>query len=134
MNRDNNLNSLIDSSRQYKTRTQPFYCDDDVFAMDMQKVITRKWMLVDHCSRIPDAGQYFVFETGHESIIVIRDTDLTINAFFNVCRHRGSVICLEKQGKSKRLTCPYHGWSYGLDGSLKAARFMPEGFDSLFHI
>jgi len=133
MNRDNNLNSLIDSSRQYKTRTQPFYCDDDVFAMDMQKVITRKWMLVDHCSRIPDAGQYFVFETGHESIIVIRDTDLTINAFFNVCRHRGSVICLDKQGKSKRLTCPYHGWSYGLDGSLKAARFMPEGFDPLEH-
>ncbi len=124
----NDINTLIESARQTSTRSQPFYCDDDVFALDMQKVVTRKWLLVDHVSRIPEAGQFFLYEVGQESIIVIRDNDLKINALFNVCRHRGSLVCLEKTGTRKRLTCPYHAWTYGLDGSLQATRFMPEDF------
>lgn len=133
MTSDNKFKQLIESARQHQVRTRSYYCDDEAFALDMQKVVKRKWLLVDHCSRIPEAGQYFVYQLGQESIIVIRDLDLTINAFFNVCRHRGSLLCLEKQGKRKRLTCPYHGWTYGLDGSLKAARYMPEGFNPAEH-
>ena len=127
------LNSLIESARQESVRAQPFYCDEDVFGLDMQKVVTRKWLLVDHVSRIPEPGQFFLYEVGLESIIVIRDNDGTINALFNVCRHRGSLVCLEKEGKRNRLTCPYHAWTYGLDGSLQSARFMPEDFKPLDH-
>jgi Rieske 2Fe-2S family protein len=99
----------------------------------MQAVVSRKWLLVDHVSRIPESGQYFLYEVGQESIIVIRDEQMNINALFNVCRHRGSVVCLEPEGQRKRLTCPYHAWTYSLDGSLHAARFMPEDFDPLTH-
>jgi Rieske 2Fe-2S family protein len=121
------------NARQNSTRLQPFYCDDDVFALDMKKVVCRKWLLVDHVSRIPEPGQFFLYEVGQESIIVIRDSDSEINALFNVCRHRGSLVCLEKEGKRARLTCPYHSWTYGLDGSLKAARYMPDDFIASDH-
>jgi len=133
MNSKNKIDSLIASADQTSTRAQAFYCDEDVFALDMQKVVMRKWLLVDHVSRIPEAGQFFLYEVGQESIIVIRENDLKINALFNVCRHRGSLICLEKSGKRKRLTCPYHAWTYALDGSLKAANLMPEDFDPSAH-
>jgi len=71
----NKINSLVDSARLNSTRTQPFYCDDDIFALDMQKVVSRKWLLVDHVNRIPEPepGQFFLYEVGPESIIVIRD-------------------------------------------------------------
>ena len=129
----NKMDALIESARLQSPRTQPFYCDDDVFAMDMEKIVSRKWLLIDHVSRIPEPGQFFLYEVGQESIIIIRDNDMKVNALFNVCRHRGSVICLEKQGKRNRLTCPYHAWTYGLDGSLKAARSMPEDFNAKEH-
>ncbi len=129
----NKMEALIESARLQSPRTQPFYCDDDVFAMDMEKIVSRKWLLIDHVSRIPEPGQFFLYEVGQESIIIIRDNDMKVNALFNVCRHRGSVICLEKQGKRNRLTCPYHAWTYGLDGSLQAARLMPEDFNAKEH-
>ena len=123
------IQRLIDDARRGSSQTRPFYRDDDVFAWDMQRIISRKWLLVDHVSRIPEPGQFFLYEVGQESIIIVRENEATINAFFNVCRHRGSLVCLEKEGRRKHLICPYHAWSYGLDGTLKAARHMPEGFD-----
>ena len=83
--------------------------------------------------QIQAAGEYFLFEAGRESIIVVRQDESTINAFYNVCRHRGSRICLEQSGRKHLLTCPYHAWSYGLDGSLKSARLMPESFAPSAH-
>jgi phenylpropionate dioxygenase-like ring-hydroxylating dioxygenase large terminal subunit len=127
------IDTLIETARQSNPRTQPFYCDEDLFARDMQKVVNRKWLLVDHESRIPEPGQYFLYEVGQESIIVVRDQELEINALFNVCRHRGSLVCLEPEGRRQRLTCPYHAWTYNLDGSLQAARLMPEDFDAQQH-
>jgi Rieske 2Fe-2S family protein len=124
---------LIERAQHDSTRTREFYCDDDIFALDMQKVVTRKWLLVDHVSRIAEPGQFFLFEAANESIIVIRDYDMSIHAHFNVCRHRGSLVCLEKQGQTSQLTCPYHAWTYGLDGSLKAAGFMPRDFNRSEH-
>jgi Rieske 2Fe-2S family protein len=127
------IDALIEGARDSNPRTQPFYCDEEIFARDMQQVVSHKWLLVDHVSRIPEAGQYFLYEIGQESIIVIRDQDMTINALFNVCRHRGSLICLEPEGKRHRLTCPYHSWTYRLDGTLQAAPLMPEDFNPLDH-
>ena len=133
MENQDKINALIETARHKSTRMQPFYCDDDVFALDMEKVVGRKWLLVDHISRIPDAGQFFLYEVGAESIIVIRDQEGKINALFNVCRHRGSLVCLEKSGRKNLLTCPYHAWTYNLDGSLKQARLMPDDFNPMTH-
>jgi phenylpropionate dioxygenase-like ring-hydroxylating dioxygenase large terminal subunit len=108
----------------------PFYTEHEIFLQDMKTVLGHQWLLVGHVSRIEKPGQYFVTEIADESIIVIRESASKINAFYNVCRHRGSRICLDHEGQKKRLTCPYHAWTYALDGSLYRARYMPEDFDS----
>ena len=68
-----------------------------------------------------------------ESAIVVRGSDGEVRAFANVCRHRGSLICLEASGSVRKFECPYHGWMYDIDGNLTAARSMPEGFDKSTH-
>ena len=105
-----------------------FYCDDAVFTADMETVIGRKWIVAGHIDRIRNKGDYFLFKIGDESIIIVRSDESTVNAFYNVCRHRGSLICTKPQGRVARLTCGYHAWSYGLDGALLAARLMPADF------
>jgi phenylpropionate dioxygenase-like ring-hydroxylating dioxygenase large terminal subunit len=105
-----------------------FYCGDAVFAADMERVIGRKWIVAGHVDRVRNKGDYFLFKIGNESIIIIRSDASTINAFYNVCRHRGSLICTKHEGHVARLTCGYHAWSYGLDGALLAARLMPADF------
>ena len=107
---------------------QRFYCDEQVFAADMREIVTRKWLVAGHIDQVRRKGDYFLFKVGQESLIVIRSDDTTVSAFYNVCRHRGSVICTEEKGHLARLTCPYHAWSYGLDGALLAARLMPVDF------
>ena len=105
-----------------------FYCDDAVFAADMEQVVGRKWIVAGHVDRVRNKGDYFLFKIGDESIIIVRSDESTINAFYNVCRHRGSLICTKPEGRVARLTCGYHAWSYGLDGALLAARLMPADF------
>ena len=106
-----------------------FYTSDAVFEADMDQIVSRKWLLAGHVSRIPDKGDYFLFRVGAEQIIVIREHATSIRAFFNVCRHRGSTICQAESGNARKLICPYHAWTYGLDGALQGARLMPEDFD-----
>ena len=108
---------------------QSCYTSESTFDSDLSKLGASQWLLVDHESRIPQQGDYFLFEFGVESIIVIRNRSGVVNAFYNVCRHRGSRICLEGEGKKHMLTCPYHAWSYDLDGRLRGAHLMPADFD-----
>jgi Rieske 2Fe-2S family protein len=108
---------------------QEFYTSQGVFDTDMERLAQTQWLLVEHESRIPEQGNYFLFEFGKESVIVVRNRVGEINAFYNVCRHRGSRICLESEGSKRVLTCPYHAWSYDLDGNLRSARLMPADFD-----
>ena len=105
-----------------------FYCTDEVFAADMDSVVSRKWIVAGHIDQVRNKGDYFLYRIGNESIIVVRQDDATVNAFFNVCRHRGSVVCTESAGSTKRFTCPYHAWTYSLDGELIAAPLMPADF------
>lgn len=108
---------------------QEFYTSEAVFKADFEQVISKKWIVAGHVSRIPNKGDYFLFRIGAEQIIVIRENEASIRAFFNVCRHRGSTICSADSGNAPRLVCPYHAWTFGLDGRLLAARLMPEDFD-----
>ncbi len=108
---------------------QEFYVSDAVFKADMEHVISRKWLVAGHVSRIPNKGDYFLFKVGAEQIIVIRENEDSVRAFFNVCRHRGSTLCSAESGNAPRLVCPYHAWTFGLDGSLISARLMPEDFN-----
>lgn len=105
------------------------YISEQQFQRDLQELTNNHWQFVEHISRIPNPGDYVLFKFGHESIIVIRDKAGEIRAHYNVCRHRGSRVCLKDSGNAKLLVCPYHAWSYDLEGGLRAARDMPEDFE-----
>ncbi|MGA2950802.1 MAG: aromatic ring-hydroxylating dioxygenase subunit alpha [Caulobacteraceae bacterium] len=111
---------------------QGFYLNDAVFARDLELLLGR-WTCLGHQSELPDSGDWITGGFGPESAIVVRGEDGEVRAFANVCRHRGSRICVEARGSGVLLTCPYHAWTYRLDGRLRAAREMPDGFDPAAH-
>lgn len=119
---------LIAGHRQGHALEQDFYCRDDIFEQEIDSIFLKVWMLVGHQSQIPENGDFFVTEVVNESIIVVRSDDQEINALVNVCRHRGSRVCLEEKGRVSRFVCPYHAWTYNLDGSLLGA---PQVSDTL---
>ena len=92
-------------------------------------------MLVGHQSQIAKAGDYFVSEVAGESLLVVRDQNAEVRGFYNVCRHRGTRLCEEKNGHSAAIQCPYHAWTYGLDGRLVGAPHMDKvhGFERTEH-
>jgi Rieske 2Fe-2S family protein len=109
------------------------YQGDDLYQAEIDAIFLRSWLYVGHQSQIPRSGDYFLFEIAGESVIVVRAADGAINALLNVCRHRGSRICDQPEGHEARLVCRYHGWTYGLDGSLRAAAHMRPDFDRSSH-
>lgn len=108
---------------------QALYNSPEAFQHDMERIFFRHWILAGHASSAPEPGDWFTHEMGEDSIIIVRGRDAALRAFANVCRHRGSRICTAPSGRSSVLVCPYHAWSYNLDGSLRAARHMPPDFD-----
>lgn len=109
------------------------YKDPGIYEQEVRHIMLKAWHYVGHQSMVPSRGDWFLFEIAGESVIVVRDGEGGINALLNVCRHRGSRICDAATGHDGRFTCPYHGWTYGLDGSLKAAARMDAGFDRAAH-
>ncbi len=107
-----------------------FYTDPGIFEHDMQYMLLGHWFCAGHVSSIPRAGDFLVVDMGSESVIIVRTAAGEVRALLNVCRHRGSRLVTGRSGKaqSARLTCPYHAWSYDLDGNLMAARQMPDSF------
>lgn len=119
---------LIARQRPGWALEQPFYTSPSIYEIERRGWLANQWFLVAHRSEVADAGSYIVRELLGESLIFARDGEGTLRGFYNVCRHRGSRIC-ERDGRSNNLTCPYHAWSYRLDGSLRAASALPEEID-----
>jgi Rieske 2Fe-2S family protein len=114
------------------TLDQHYYIDPAIFARDMAMLLDR-WSCAGHVSDIPQPGDYLLAELGRESAIIARQPDGGIRAMANVCRHRGSRLCDKARGRAALFTCPYHAWTYHLDGSLRQAREMGEDFDPAAH-
>lgn len=108
-----------------------FYRSHVVYQKELSELVFRSWIYAAHVSEIPNAGDYIQLEIGEDALIITRDKNDEIHALMNVCRHRGARVCEEPTGNRKTFVCPYHGWVYNIDGSLKAAREMEvlEGFD-----
>jgi phenylpropionate dioxygenase-like ring-hydroxylating dioxygenase large terminal subunit len=123
---DRPLAELIVAYRPGRSLPREFYTSPRVFEHDIQRVYLRHWLFVGHVARIPQTGDYFLFPLAGESVIVVRAKDGSIHAILNVCPHRGSRICLEPEGRVAKLVCPYHAWSFNLDGSFLTARQLPE--------
>jgi glycine betaine catabolism A len=104
-----------------------YYTSLEVFHAEMERFYFRSWICAGRAERIPKPGDYFLRNFAGESLIVTRDGDGRIRPFFNVCRHRGTRICSAPEGAfAGRIACPYHGWSYALDGSLVGAPHMEQ--------
>jgi len=126
----------IDSGDNGKARTQERATlnkeryTSRAFALDEWNAIWSKtWLFAGVVADIPDAGDYFVFELGRESIVVTRNDEGSLRAFFNVCQHRGNRLLSNYSGSVAKIACPYHGWRYDLDGVLQSipdeSRFAP---------
>jgi Rieske 2Fe-2S family protein len=114
-----------------KSLPQKYFIATELFAAEQKNIFSKQWLLVGHQSQIPDAGDYVVQQVIGESLIVIRDKSGEIRGFFNVCRHRGTRLKEDACGHGSAIQCPYHAWTYGLDGRLIGAPHMDEvaGFD-----
>ena len=98
-----------------------YYLDAEVFEREKQAIFYRSWYYAGHQSQLVEPGCYLTVQICEQNIIVIRDKDGSLKGYYNVCQHRGHEL-LFGSGKVRTITCPYHAWSYGFDGELKAAR------------
>lgn len=121
---------LLDRRAPNHSLEQPFYQDPELYALDLELIFRREWLFAGHTCEVKKAGDFFTMQVGHESVVIVRDNHGEIRAFFNVCRHRGSRVCTKERGNAPKLVCPYHQWTYNLDGSLLFAGHMPQGFDA----
>jgi Rieske 2Fe-2S family protein len=127
-----NSEEIIELASRQKERhalERDFYVDPAIYEKDIDRIFLKSWLYAGHVSEIPSTGDWFLFELAGESVIIARNVKGRVNALLNVCRHRGSRVCVEASGCSKILRCRYHGWSYDLDGRLRAAAHMDEAFD-----
>jgi len=105
----------------------PWYVDPRIADLEASAVFARTWQMVGRVEQVAAPGRFVTATIAGEPIVVIRGADGNLRAFFNVCRHHAAAVVTEAFGQASILHCPYHGWNYGLDGSLKG---MPE-FDGV---
>ena len=113
------------------TIPSPWYVDTRVADLELENVFSKTWQVIGRTDQIQKPGDFLTFTVAGEPIVAVRGSDGQLRAFYNVCRHHAAAVVTESCGHAQILHCPYHGWNYGLDGSLKG---MPEfegvkGFD-----
>lgn len=112
---------------------QYLYNSPDALTFDKQAIFGRSWLFVGFEVEVRQPGDYVAFSLGDWPVLIVRGRDRIVRAFHNSCRHRGSILCANGAGSTPRLICPYHRWTYDLDGRLLAAGRMPEDFDKRDH-
>ncbi len=109
-----------------------FYRSHVAFEQELDKLVFKSWLCAGHVSQIPNAGDYFLYKIGEDEVIITNDHKSgEVKALLNICRHRGARVVEEETGNKRTFVCPYHGWVFETDGTLKAARHMEkkEGFN-----
>ena len=133
MNRTPDLRTLLERRKPGHSLEAPFYLDPAVFEQDLKLIFGRHWIYAGPEAAVPEDGDFFTVDIGTTSILLVRDGDGAVNAFHNVCRHRGSRLCNEHKGAVGNLVCPYHQWTYDLKGTLMFAEHMGDDFDRKTH-
>jgi Rieske 2Fe-2S family protein len=123
------LKKLLDSRQPGHGLPRQFYHDELLYRAEMEYIWRQGWLFAGHSCQIPNPGDYFLYDVEGDSVIVVRADDGQVNALYNVCRHRGSIICEEPEGNVKRFVCPYHQWTYDRSGRLLLQYGMQEGLD-----
>ncbi len=130
------MSGFLKTTESYRqgARTMPgrYYTAPEILAQEREQIFARHWISVGRAADFAQRGDYRLVEIAGESLIVLRDQQGTLRAFFNICRHRGTRLCEAARGRlSETIQCPYHAWTYALDGRLIGAPHMNEieGFD-----
>jgi Rieske 2Fe-2S family protein len=107
------------------------FTDPAVLEWELAQLFRESWIGVGHVDQLRERGDFLTAELGRESVLVVADDDGLPRAFLNTCRHRGARLVDAPEGRLRRISCPYHAWGYGFDGSLRSAPFTDglEDFD-----
>ncbi len=127
------IDALIANHTPGQGLAQPFSNAAEVFQTDLQEIFYKEWLFAVAACELAKPGTYVTHVVGAYNVIIVRGSDNVIRAFHNSCRHRGSIICKAKKGNNPKLVCPYHQWTYELDGRLLWARDMGPDFDASQH-
>ena len=133
--RGQNMLNHQDVAAQIAARQKDFalgrdlYCDEGTYQADLDLIWYKEWLFAAPACAVSKPGQYITMQIGAYPVVVIRGKDMRIRAFHNVCRHRGQRLCSHATGNTQNLVCPYHQWTYDLEGKLIFARDMGESFD-----
>ena len=111
------------------TSPASWYIDPRILDLEQCTVFARSWQLVARLDQLQEPGCYVTTELAGEPILVVRGEDGVIRGFFNVCRHHAAAVMTEPQGCAKNLRCPYHGWTYTLEGRLKGTPYFNDARD-----
>lgn len=133
MNISNRVRELIANRKPGHNLDAPFYTDAEIYDLDMEAIFGRHWIYVGVEPDVPEPGDYFTVKLGRASVVIVRDDDMNVRAFHNVCRHRGAQLCNEHKGSVGNLVCPYHQWTYDLTGRLIHTQHMGDSFDCSQH-
>jgi choline monooxygenase len=122
---DVTVRQIIDSYKsnaplaEAETITGPWYTDSRIAELERQNVFGGAWQMVARLAQLENPGDFVTTEVGGEPIVIVRSADKSLRAFYNVCRHHAAAVVTQPCGNASIFRCPYHGWSYGTDGSLK---------------
>ncbi|WP_339111969.1 aromatic ring-hydroxylating dioxygenase subunit alpha [Thioclava sp. GXIMD2076] len=127
------LTELLARRKPGHALEQAFYTSPEIYQTDLEEIWYKNWLFTASRAELPKKGAYVTHKVGAYTVMIVRGQDDVIRAFHNTCRHRGSVICQHKKGTAAKLVCPYHQWTYELDGRLLWARDMGPDFDASKH-
>lgn len=127
------IRAELDARRPNYSLTRALYCDEGVYEADLEQIFYREWLFAVPSAEVAKTGAFATLQVGAYPVVITRGNDGMVRAFHNVCRHRGQRLCAKENGSSPKLVCPYHQWTYDLDGKLLYARDMQEGFDPAAH-
>jgi len=127
------VRAMIERRTKGYTLEAPFYTSEAIFDLDVEAIFKRHWIQVAVAPDIPEPGDFVTVALGKDSILIVRDDEMQIRAFHNVCRHRGARLCNEEKGSLGNIVCPYHSWTYDLNGKLMFAEQMGDQFDRCKH-
>jgi PAH dioxygenase large subunit len=128
------MHKWVDAERGQVSRD--IFVNDDICRLEMERIFDRTWVFLAHETEIPSAGDFVSRVLGSAPVIVVRDSDGTLHALLNSCRHRGAKVCRADSGSARNFVCPYHGWTYERSGRLLTTTFdrhLPKDFDLSQH-